>query len=154
MSNLLVKKKKKTRSEIVLLIDLSNLYIKKYSNLLQPVRVTIFLYATKVSLLKLIFYIKEKKEVDLKLQNRISRKKSLREYLENAVRKHLNVTIFVRYYLSSFPEVYSCISKNRLVLPVASLLCFAELTLSQYLSVSTEMQCLTDLAMRSTQPTY
>ena len=138
----------------MLLIDLSNLYIKKYSNLLQPVRVTIFLYATKVSLLKLIFYIKEKKEVDLKLQNRISRKKSLREYLENAVRKHLNVTIFVRYYLSSFPEVYSCISNNRLVLPVASLLCFAELTLSQYLSVSTEMQCLTDLAMTSTQPTY
>ena len=153
MSNLLVKKKE-TRSKIVLLIDLSNLYIKKYSNLLQPVRVTIFLYATKVSLLKLIFYIKEKKEVDLKLQNRISRKKSLREYLENAVRKHLNVTIFVRYYLSSFPEVYSCISNNRLVLPVACLLCFAELTLSQYLSVSTEMQCLTDLAMTSTQPTY
>ena len=68
----------------MLLIDLSNLYIKKYSNLLQPVRVTIFLYATKVSLLKLIFYIKEKKEVDFKLQDRISRKKSFRGYLENA----------------------------------------------------------------------
>ena len=68
----------------MLLIDLSNLYIKKYSNLLQPVRVRIFLYATKVSLLKLIFYIKEKEEVDLKLQDRISRKKSFRGYLENA----------------------------------------------------------------------
>ena len=40
---------------------LPNLYIKKYSNLLQPVRVMVFLYATTVSLIKSTFYIKYKK---------------------------------------------------------------------------------------------
>ena len=51
----------KTLSEIVLPTDLPNLYIKKYSNPLQPVRVKVFLYATSVSLIKLIFYIKKQK---------------------------------------------------------------------------------------------
>ena len=44
----------------MLLTDLPNLYIKKYGNQLQPVRVMIFLYATTVSLIKSIFYIKNK----------------------------------------------------------------------------------------------
>ena len=45
----------------MLATDLPNLYTKKYSNLLQTVRVMIFLYATTVSLIKLMFYIKNKK---------------------------------------------------------------------------------------------
>ena len=43
----------------------------------------IFLYATTVSLIKLIFYIKNKKAVDLKLQHRISRNNSFSN-VENA----------------------------------------------------------------------
>ena len=41
----------------------------------------IFVYATTVSLMKLIFYIKNKKTVDLKLQQRISRNNSFSRYL-------------------------------------------------------------------------
>ena len=40
-----------------------------------------FLYATTVSLIKLIFYIKNKKAVDLKLPHRISRNKTFSRYL-------------------------------------------------------------------------
>ena len=71
-----------TLREIVLPTDLPNLYIRKYSNLLQPVPVMV-LYATTVSLMKLIFYIKNKKTVDLKLQHMISRNNSFSRYLEN-----------------------------------------------------------------------
>ena len=56
----------KTVSEIVLPACLPNMYIKKYSNLLQSARVMVFLYATAVAL-KLIFDIKNEKAVDLKL---------------------------------------------------------------------------------------
>ena len=63
--------------------DLPDLYIRKYGNLLQSVRVMVFLYATKVLLIKLIFYIKNKKAVDLKLQDRISRNNSFSN-VENA----------------------------------------------------------------------
>ena len=80
----------KTLSEIVLPTDLPNWYIKKYSNLLQPVRVMAFLYATTVLLITMIFYVKNKKTVYLKLQHR----------------EGINVTWFVRYYLSSRPEVF------------------------------------------------
>ena len=73
----------KTLSEIVLPTDLPDLYIRKYGNLLQSVRVMVFLYATKVLLIKLIFYIKNKKAVDLKLQDRISRNNSFSN-VENA----------------------------------------------------------------------
>ena len=41
----------------------------------------VFLYATTVSLIKLIFYIKNKKAVDLKLPHRISRNKTFSRYL-------------------------------------------------------------------------
>ena len=82
----------KTLSEIVLPTDLPNLYIKKYSNLLQPVRVMVFLYATTVSLIKFIVYIKNKKEtVDLKLQHRISRNNSFSRYLENANSRNVSM---------------------------------------------------------------
>ena len=37
---------------------LPNLYVKKYSDLLQPVRAMVFLCASRVSLIKLICYIK------------------------------------------------------------------------------------------------
>ena len=67
----------------MLLTDLPNLYIKKYGNLLQPVRVKIFLYATTVSLIKSIFYFKNKTALDLKLQRRISRDNEFSRYLEN-----------------------------------------------------------------------
>ena len=52
--------KLKTLCEIMLPTDLPNLYIKKYSNLLQlrPERVMIFLYGTTVSLIKLLLRIK------------------------------------------------------------------------------------------------
>ena len=70
-----------TLSEIVLPTDLPNLYINKYTNLLHPVRVIVFLYATKVSLIKLIFYIENKKAVDLKLQQRINRNNPFSRYL-------------------------------------------------------------------------
>ena len=80
---------------------LPNLYTKKYSNLLQPVRVMVFMYATAVSLIKLIFYIKNKKAVDLKLQERIRSKNSFIRYLSPD-----NKTIFVWYYLSSCPKVF------------------------------------------------
>ena len=66
------------------LTDLPNLHIEKYGNLLQLVRVMIFLDATTVSLIKSIFYIKNKKMVDLKLQHRISRDNEFSRYLENA----------------------------------------------------------------------
>ena len=78
--NVVLVKEMEALSEIVLPTDLPNLYIKKYSNVL---RFMIFLFATTVSLTKLIFYIKKKK-VDLKLQDRISTNKSFSRYLENA----------------------------------------------------------------------
>ena len=56
----------------------------------------VFLYATALSLIKLIFYIKNKNAVDLKL-NRINRNNSFSRYFP----KRINVTIFVRYYLYS-----------------------------------------------------
>ena len=97
----------KTLSEIGLRADLPNWYIKKYSNLLQPVRVMAFLYTTAVLLITLIFYIKNKKTVDLKLQHRIRRNNSFSRYLEIAKsKKWINVTIFVRYYLSGRPKVF------------------------------------------------
>ena len=46
--------------EIMPPTDLSNLYIKKYIDLLESVRVMVSLYATTVSLIKLTFYIKNK----------------------------------------------------------------------------------------------
>ena len=73
----------KTLSEIVLPTDLPDLYIWKYGNLLQSVQVMVFLYATTDLLIKLIFYIKNKKAVDLKLQHRISRNNSFSN-VENA----------------------------------------------------------------------
>ena len=74
----------KTLIEIVLPTDLSNLSIKKYSNLIQPVRVMVFLYATTVSLIKLMFHIKNKKAVALKLHHRTElRNNSFSRYLEN-----------------------------------------------------------------------
>ena len=91
----------KTLSEIALPAWLPNLYINKYSNLLQPVRVMIFLYATTISLIKLIFYIKNKETVHLKLQDRIRRSNS---FIRNLSLD--NEAIFVRYYLSSRPEVF------------------------------------------------
>ena len=48
-----------------------------------------FLYATKVSLIKLIFYIKKKKTLDLKLQHWTSRNNLFRSYLENAKSKNV-----------------------------------------------------------------
>ena len=62
----------------------------------------VFLYATAASLIKFIFYINNKKAVDLKLQGRIRRNNSFIRYLSPD-----NETIFVQYYLSSRPEV-SC----------------------------------------------
>ena len=97
----------KTLSKIVLPSDLSNWYIKKYTNLLQPVRVMVFLSATTVLLITLIFYIKNKKTVDLKLQHQIRRNNLFSRYcLKCLVQKCINVTIFVRYYLSSPSEVF------------------------------------------------
>ena len=70
---------------------------------LQPVRVIVFLYATTVSPIKLIFYTNNKKAVDLKLQIRISRNNSFSRYL---IPKRINVTTFVRYYFSSRSKVF------------------------------------------------
>ena len=56
-------------------------YVKKYSNLLQTVQVMVFLYETTVSLIKLIFHIKNKKAVDLKLQDGIRTNNSFIRYL-------------------------------------------------------------------------
>ena len=64
--------------------DLPNLYINKYSNLLQPVRVMVFLYATTVSLIKFIFYVKNKKKKKKTQNYRISRNNSFSRYVENA----------------------------------------------------------------------
>ena len=64
----------------------------------------VFLHATTVSLIKSIFYMKDNKTVDLKLQHRFSKKNLFSRYLENA--KCRNVTIFVWYYLSSRPKVF------------------------------------------------
>ena len=61
----------------------------------------VFLYATAASLIKFIFYINNKKAVDLKLQDRIRRNNSFIRYLSPD-----NETIFVQYYLSSRPEVF------------------------------------------------
>ena len=61
----------------MLLTDLPNLYIKKYGNLLQFVRVMIFLCATAVLL-------RTKKAVDMKLPHRISRDNEFSWYSENA----------------------------------------------------------------------
>ena len=61
----------------------------------------IFLYATTISLIKLIFYIKNKETVDLKLQDRIRRSNS---FIRNLSLD--NEAIFVRYYLSSRPKVF------------------------------------------------
>ena len=44
----------------------------------------VFLHATAVSLIKLIFYMKNKKTVDLKFQHRISKKNSFSRSLGNA----------------------------------------------------------------------
>ena len=77
--NLVLAIKIETLSEIVLPAWLPNLYIKKYRNLLQPVRVMGLLYATTVSLIK--SYIKNKKAVDLKLQVRIRRNNLFIRYL-------------------------------------------------------------------------
>ena len=60
---------------------LPNLYMEKYSNVLQTVPVMAFLYATRISLAKLIFYIKNKKAVDLKLHHRIRRNNLFIRYL-------------------------------------------------------------------------
>ena len=64
----------KTLSEIVLPTDQ------------QPIATCtsyVFLHGTTVSLIKLIFYMKNKKAVDLKLQQRLSKKNSFSRYLEN-----------------------------------------------------------------------
>ena len=58
-----------------------------------------------VSLIKLIFSMKNKKAADLKLQQRISKKSSFSRYLENA-KSRINVTIFVWFYLQSRPELF------------------------------------------------
>ena len=97
--NLVLAIKIETLSEIVLPAWLPNLYIKKYSNSLQPVRVMVFLYAITVSLIKCMFYIKNKKAVDLKLQDRIRR--------NNSFIRHLSPeTLFVWNYLSSCPKAF------------------------------------------------
>ena len=44
----------------------------------------VFLHATTVLLMKLIFYVKNKRTVDSKFQHRIDKKKSVSRYLENA----------------------------------------------------------------------
>ena len=70
----------KTLSEIVLSTDQ------------QPIATCtsyVFLHATTVSLIKLKFYIKNKKTVDLKLQQRISKKNSFPN-------KHINVDICLK----------------------------------------------------------
>ena len=54
---------------------------RRTATYLQPVWIMVFLYATTVSLIKLIFYIKNKKAVDLKLQHKISRNNSFSRYL-------------------------------------------------------------------------
>ena len=54
-----------------------------------------------VSLIKFIFYVKNKKAVDLKLQDRIRRNNSFIRYLSPD-----NEAIFVRYCLSSRPKVF------------------------------------------------
>ena len=93
----------KTLSEIVLPTNLPNLYIKKCRNLFTTCASLVFLYATTVSPIKLIFYTNNKKAVDLKLQIRISRNNSFSRYL---IPKRINVTTFVRYYFSSRSKVF------------------------------------------------
>ena len=51
----------------------------------------VFLYATTVSLIKLIFYIKNKKALDLKLQHRVSRNNSFSRYLNPETYKCNNI---------------------------------------------------------------
>ena len=84
----------KASRKIGLPTDLPDWYIKKYSNLLQPVRATVFLYATAALLITLIFYFKNKKTVVLKLQHRIHGNNSLSRYLENAKSK----TVLIEQY--------------------------------------------------------
>ena len=55
------------------------------------VQVIFFLHATTVSLMKLIFYIKNKRTVDSKLQDSIDKKNSVSGHLEKA--KSRNVLI-------------------------------------------------------------
>ena len=66
----------------------------------------VFLHATIVSLIKLIFYMKNKKTVHLKLQHRISKKNSFSRYLGNAKSGNVFATTFVWYCLSSRPQLF------------------------------------------------
>ena len=66
----------------------------------------IFLHGTTVLLMKLIFYMKNKKTVHLKLQHRITKKNSFSRYLENDKSRNVFVTTFVWYCLSSRPELF------------------------------------------------
>ena len=59
---------------------------QQINNLLQPYS---FLHATTVSLIKLIFCMKNKKAADLKRQQRISKKSSFSRYLENATSRNV-----------------------------------------------------------------
>ena len=77
----------KTLSEIVLPTDL------------QPIATCtsyVFLHSATVSIIKLTFYIKNKKQQILKLQHRISKKNSFSRYLENA--KSRNALIYRYLY--------------------------------------------------------
>ena len=65
---------------------LNEIVLQQINNLLQPYS---FLHATTVSLIKLIFCMKNKKAADLKLQQRISKKSSFSRYLENAKSRNL-----------------------------------------------------------------
>ena len=66
----------------------------------------VFLHATTVSLIKLIFYMRNKKTIHLKLQHRISKKNSFSRYLKSAKSRKVFVTTFVWYYLRSRPEFF------------------------------------------------
>ena len=81
----------KTLSKIVLPTDLSNWYIKKYSNLLEILRVMVFLYATTVLLTA--FYVKNKQKTLMKrdlygvtkaVVQRCSLKKVCKEIFQNS----------------------------------------------------------------------
>ena len=54
----------------------------------------VVLHGAVVSLIKLIFHMKNKKKIDLKLQHRISRKNSFSRSLENAKSRNVLMQLF------------------------------------------------------------
>ena len=159
----------KTLGGIVLTNDLLNLYIKKSNNLLQPVRVMIFLNTTTVSLRKLILHQEQKN----RFEAYVFCKKGVLRKFPNFTGKHLWILRDVLEHLFCVTCDYSILHKIGVLKNLAkfmgmaassisgNMLCLAGCKFIDVLqnwhksgfkvsSISTEMQFLTDLALLST----